>query len=166
MSGFLSLINMMVQSFKREFVAIYAVIMHFQVCQDLCTYLIIFGQICLNAQPHFPALIWATTIAPSFQSSSGGFLRRNHKIHQLGLTKLQSRNLADSSISKFSPKKFVIWNHKKHPSGQNHSSVWLYGLIFPWMVCFLECRNQLIRAKICLVPALKVIKSLLVSATK
>ena len=32
------------------------------------------------------------TIAPNFQSSSGGCLRRNHKIHQLGLNNLQSRN--------------------------------------------------------------------------
>ena len=49
----------------------------------------------------YPAWEWPVhslwelyTIAPNFQSNSGGCLRQNHKIHQLGLNNLQSRNWA------------------------------------------------------------------------
>ena len=40
------------------------------------------------------------TIASNFQSSSGECLRRNHKIHQLGLNNLQSRNWTYFSLDR------------------------------------------------------------------
>ena len=54
-----------------------------------------------NSMPFFNIIsischfLWELyTMAPNFKSCSGGCLRRNHTIHQLGLNNLQSRNWA------------------------------------------------------------------------
>ena len=63
---------------------------------------------------HIHSLWELYTIAPNFHLDSAGCLRRNHKIHQLGLNYLQSRNGAY-----FSPERLISSCQKNKPFRAN-----------------------------------------------